>query len=235
LALASNWAAAAEDAVVAQLRSKLEQRFPQVPIKRVAPAVWPGMYEVIAGGDIVYTNAGADWMIMGHMVDIKTSEDLSAKSWDEFMRIDYRALPFDKAIKVVKGSGRRQLAVFADPLCPFCEELEKNLQQFDDVTIHVFLYPLESLHPGATLAAIRIWCAPDRAQVWVKWMIESKDPPVGQCEDVPVEELGQLGTKLHIDQTPTLFFPDGSRISGAAEQAAIERQLAHQITGSALP
>lgn len=226
--------AGAADAVVADLRLKLEKRFPQVPIKRIAPAAWPGMYEVIAGGEIIYTNASADWVIMGQMVDVKTSENLTAKSWDDFMRIDYRALPFDKAIKVVRGQGRRHVAVFEDPFCPFCEELEKTFTQLEDVTIHIFLYPLETLHPGATLAAMRIWCSPDRAQAWMSWMSESRDPVAAQC-DAPLDELGKLGTRLNVDQTPTLFFPDGSRISGAAGKEALEQQLARQVTTAASP
>jgi thiol:disulfide interchange protein DsbC len=234
LAASSAWSATGDDAAVAELRSKLEKRFPQVPIKRVAPAPWPGMYEVIAGNEIAYVNAGADWMIMGQMIDVKTSVNLTARSLDDFMRIDYSALPFSKAIKVVRGQGRRQLAVFEDPFCPYCEELEKTFQQLDDVTIHVFLYPLEGLHPGATLAATRIWCAPDHAQVWVKWMGESQDPPSAQC-NAPLEELGKLGTRLNVDQTPTLFFPDGSRFSGAADKAAIEQQLARQAVGAVKP
>jgi len=212
---ATAWSAAVDEDV-AQLLQKLQRQFPDVPIKRVKPAAWPGMYEVIAGSEIVYTNAGADWIIMGQMVDVKTSRNLTAKSWDDFMRIDYGALPFDKAIKVVKGAGTRHVAVFEDPLCPFCEEVETTFQQIDDITIHVFLYPLETLHPGATLAAMRIWCAPDRGATWVAWMQENKDPPAGQCA-APLEELGKLGAKLNVDQTPTLFFPDGSRISGSVE------------------
>jgi thiol:disulfide interchange protein DsbC len=235
LALTSTAPVAADDAAGVDLRRKLEQRFPQVRIKRVVPTAWPGMYEVIAGSEIIYTNADADWVIMGQMVDVKTSANLTAKSWDDFMRIDYSALPFDKSIKVVKGQGRRELAVFEDPFCPFCEELEKTFEQLDDVTIHVFLYPLESLHPGATLAAMRIWCAPDHGQVWVKWMSESRDPPTAQCNDAPLDELGKLGSRLNVDQTPTLFFPDGSRFSGAVDKAALEQQLARQNVGAAKP
>lgn len=223
--------AATEDRAVTELRAKLTERFPGVPIKRITAAEWPGMYEVIAGGDMVYTNAGADWVIMGQMVDVKTRENLTTRSWDDFMRIDYKALPFEKAITVVQGGGSRHVAVFEDPFCPFCEELEETLQGIDDVTIHVFLYPLETLHPGATLASTRIWCAPERAAAWTAWMRDGRDPPAPLCEGAPLQELGRLGARLNVEQTPTLFFPDGSRISGAADKSAIERRLSGQMSG----
>ena len=38
-----------------------------------------------------------------------------------------------KAVKIQRGNGKRQLAMFSDPYCPYCRRLEQTLLQLDDM------------------------------------------------------------------------------------------------------
>src|SRR5690606_13205020 len=107
----------------------------------------------------------------------------------------------------------RQLAVFSDPDCPYCKALEKELASVTDVTIYTFLFPLP-IHPDAEAKSRKIWCAPDRAQAWLQWMLEEKTPKGPDCGDSPTGELIELGKKLHITGTPTLYLSTGERVTG---------------------
>ena len=141
-------------------------------------------------------------------------------------KIDFAALPFDLAIKTVRGDGSRKLAVFADPLCPYCRQLEQAMQGITNVTIYTFLYPLESIHPGASVKAVAIWCAKDRSLAWSKWMLQKTDPGDVRCKGAPIDTLQKLGDKLHVNSTPTLFTADGRRTMGAMKHNEIEQLLA---------
>ncbi|WP_213694990.1 DsbC family protein, partial [Acinetobacter baumannii] len=77
------------------------------------------------------------------------------------------------AIKTVKGNGKRKLVVFSDPDCPYCQQLERNLQSIDNVTIYTFLYPLESIHPTAKTTAVSIWCSKNPGKAFQDYMIEN--------------------------------------------------------------
>ena len=55
---------------------------------------------------------------------------------------DWGALPLERAVKIVRGSGEHEVAVFTDPNCSACQALERNLEQVDDVTIYVFMTPV---------------------------------------------------------------------------------------------
>ena len=46
-------------------------------------------------------------------------------------------LPKELAIKIVKGDGKRVIAVFADPNCHYCQQFEDGLRQVDNITIYV--------------------------------------------------------------------------------------------------
>jgi hypothetical protein len=56
-------------------------------------------------------------------------------------------------------------------------------------------------------------------------MHEKKLPPATTCAGDPIDELQQLGNRLRINSTPTLFFANGRRVAGAIPEKDIERLL----------
>lgn len=216
----------AADDVAANLQKTLVARFPDIKVERVGPSILPGLYEVVTPSEIVYSDATGEHLILGQIMDAKTRANLTEQRWNELNKVDFDALPLTQAIKIVKGQGRRKLAIFEDPFCPYCQELERGLHGLDDVTIYIFLYPLEGLHPGATEAARDIWCASDPAAAWSDWMLNRKAPSEQACKETPIEQLVALGDKLRINSTPTMFFPDGSRIPGAIAMDKLESRIA---------
>lgn len=213
------------DDVTARLKTTLQERFKDTKVEHVGESPMPGIYEVVVDGQIVYADASGDHVVMGPLVDTGTRRNLTDERLSEINAIDFGKLPFDLAIKTVKGTGRRQLAVFADPHCPYCMELEKAFGELTDVTIYTFLYPLEGLHPGATAKAQDLWCKPDRAGAWKEWMLTQKAQPATECNDAPIAELQARGAELRINTTPTLFLEDGRRIVGAQSVQRLESLL----------
>lgn len=139
--------------------------------------------------------------------------------------MDFNELPFQHAIEFKQGNGSRQLAVFSDPECPYCQRLELELAKLDDVTIHVFPFPLTQLHPKAEHVTRKIWCAPDRASAWRDYLTRQLEPDnAGNC-DAPVEANLQLGQALGVNGTPTLLLSSGKLITGAASAADINPLL----------
>jgi thiol:disulfide interchange protein DsbC len=220
------FSAPAKPDVAATIRKNIESRYPGAHILDVQPSAVPGLYELFMGDQIVYSDATGDYLIVGSMVDTQTKQNLTETRLNDHGRIDFSVLPLDRAIKVVKGNGSRKFAVFSDPDCPFCKELEKTLLSVTDITMYVFLFPIASLHPQAPAKAHAIWCAPDRAQAWTQWMHEKKLPPAKTCSGDPIDALQKLGDSLHINSTPTMFFANGRRVAGAIPAAELEKDLA---------
>jgi thiol:disulfide interchange protein DsbC len=212
------------------LKATLQQRLPQVPIHTVQPSpLWPGLYEVVGDGEIAYTNADGSLMLVGRLFDTASKRDLGHERWSALNAIDFASLPFDRAIQVVRGDGSRRLAVFADPDCPYCAELEQELLGIDNVTISVFLYPLTTLHPDAKAKAERIWCAEDRATAWVQWMTKNTLPDARECGASPLADIARRGAALRISSTPTLFLADGHRVGGVVTRSELETLLDEHV------
>jgi thiol:disulfide interchange protein DsbC len=216
------------NSVKARIVAAFKERFPTVQIEQVGPAPWPGLYEVVTQGEIAYTNADGSLLFSGRVLDTKTHEDLTQKRWNEINSVDFSKLPFDLAIITVKGNGSRKLAVFSDPDCPYCQQLEQSLRDVTNVTIYTFLYPLESVHPDARNKAVKIWCSEDRSRAWSSWMLERTAPAAEACASNPTATLIELGTRLKVNSTPTLFFDDGHRIAGAVPQEQLESELSRK-------
>ena len=132
-------------------------------------------------------------------------------------------LPFQWALTVKRGAGRREIAIFSDPNCPFCRRFERELAELDDLTVHVFMYPV--IRHESARQAKAVWCSPDRIKAWndlVRRRIEPDAKP--DCE-TPIEELAGLGRRLGARSTPTWFLRSGARYSGAMKAADIEPLL----------
>ena len=198
----------------------------EITIQKINYTPIQGLYEaVVAGNKIVYTDENGQYMLVGNMLDIDNKVSLTEKRMNELSKIDFSQLPLDKAIKVTRGDGKRVLAVFSDPDCPYCKRMEGELAKLENVTIYTFLMPIPSLHPDAQKKAVQIWCQPKPAEAWNNWMRKGKMPPaVKECTN-PIADIMELGNKLGIDGTPTLAFPNGKTIPGGMPKEALEAEL----------
>jgi thiol:disulfide interchange protein DsbC len=214
------------------LRKTIEERYPQLHILSVRAAEIPGLYEVYTGEGIIYSDAAGNYLLSGQLIDSRTKADITKQHLDALNSVDFDKLPLDQAIKTVRGNGERRIAVFEDPDCPYCKQLEKELQRVDNVTVYTFLYPLTALHPAARVNAHAIWCAADPSRAWRDWMLEGKIPAsAATCPADPIEPMLKLGKELHINSTPVMFMEHGKRVSGAQTAGEIEALL--QVAGQA--
>ncbi|MBU9211633.1 DsbC family protein [Burkholderia multivorans] len=206
------------------VEKRLKDQYPSTKITEVRESAIKGLYEVVMGRNVAYTDESGRYMIFGHLYDMKEQKDLTAQRLDEINKIDVSALPLADAIKTVKGDGSRTLYVFSDPDCPFCQRLEAELAKMDNVTIYTLLYPLEGLHPDARRKAEAIWCAKDRAKAWEEFMANGKLPDASGCE-TPIDRNLRLGNTLGVNGTPTIIFADGAIAPGMLPATEIERRL----------
>ena len=212
--------------IITRIQKTLQTRLPEIGvIEKVQPSQWPYFYEVITASEMFYVDANADFLFYGKVLDTKTHDNVTDRRWNSLLQVDFSTLPFDLALKQVKGDGSRKLVVFADAHCPYCVRFEKTLQEVDNVTVYTFLYPLESIHPGSTEKTRQIWCSTDRLTAWHEWMLNKKDLPATNCNSESLAILKKLGDKLKVTGTPTLIFEDGHRVPGAIGKDDLEKQF----------
>ena len=195
-------------------------------IESVTKTPYNNLYEVKIGNELVYTDAEAKFIFIGRLIDAESSKDITQVRLDEINRIKFSDLPFDLAIKTVKGNGKRVVAVFEDPNCGYCKRFRKTLNESKDITVYTFMYNI--LSDDSRVKAKNIWCSSDRTKAWDDWMINGKTPATAaeSCSTTPNEKVLELGKKFKVTGTPTVFFTDGSRLPGAVDAKTLEAKLA---------
>ncbi len=208
-----------------QLRKNLAERLPQMPkIDEILRTPIPGVYEIRVGSDILYTDAKGDHLIQGEVVETKTRRNLTEERVNKLTAIKFDQLPVKDAFVIVRGDGKRKLAVFEDPNCGYCKRFEGDLQKVDNVTVYMFLYPI--LGQDSNTKSRNIWCAKDKGKAWLDWMVRDQAPESASCDITALQRNVEFGRKHRITGTPTLIFADGSRVPGAIPREQIEKLLA---------
>jgi thiol:disulfide interchange protein DsbC len=208
----------------ADIKKAMEARL-GTKVESVAKSGYLGLYEVYADGAIFYTDDKVSAIVVGgQMIDAKSMKNVTDERMKKLTAIRFSDLPLDRAIKQVRGDGKRVLATFEDPNCGYCKRLAKELQKLDNVTVYVFLYPI--LSEDSVRKSKQIWCSGDRSRAWNDWMIDGKAPSGREdCDTAAVTKNQEFGRKLNISGTPTIFFADGERVPGAVPLARIEQKL----------
>ena len=194
-------------------------------VDAVARSPIAGLYEVRLGSDLIYVDEkGAYAFIEGQLIDLKNNRNITRERTEELSSIQFKDLPLQLAFKQVQGNGRRIMAVFEDPNCGYCRKLRTDLAVIKDVTIYTFVLPL--LSPDSEVKSRNALCASDKAKAWNDMMLTGKSPPAAppSC-DAPIAKLKDLGRSLGVTGTPTIFFPNGKRLTGYAPMAQFEKML----------
>ena len=209
----------------ATIRKNLAERIPQFQaIDEISKSPMPGLYEVrVNGTEIFYTDAEGNFLLQGSLIDTKQKRNLTEERVDKLTAINFDALPLKDAFTIVRGNGKRRLAVFEDPNCGYCKRFERDLQKVNNVTIYMFLYPI--LSADSNEKSKNIWCAKDRVKAWQDWMVRDQTPAAASCDVSAIARNLEVGRKFKITGTPTLVFADGSRVPGAIGAAEVEKHL----------
>ncbi len=212
----------------ADIRQAVQGLAPGAKINSIAKTGLPGIMEVVLDGPqgpmVVYADDKGEYLMAGDLLDVKSRRNLTKERMDKLTEVKWEILPLQNAIKVVRGNGKRKLAVFSDPDCPFCKKAEQEFVKLDNVTIYTFAYPLP-MHTDATRKSKLVWCSKDKSQAWLDLMLKGKIPEgKGDCDN-PLDENLALGNKLRIDGTPAMIFPNGKRIAGYVDAGRLEGML----------
>ena len=218
----------------AQIRQAIEAKLGGVRVDGIQPAPVAGIFEVRFqsrdGPQIVYTDAQGSYIFTGHLIDARNDRDLTEERLRKLAAIDFGSLPLELAVKVQRGNGKRVLAMFSDPYCPYCRRLEQTLLQLDDIAVYVFMYPV--IRPDFADHSRAVWCSKDRARAWLELAAgeRPKVPAAGANCANPVDKVLELGKSLRVRSTPTLYFANGERAEGGMPIGQMRAKL-EEIAG----
>jgi thiol:disulfide interchange protein DsbC len=201
----------------------LQGRFPDIQVESVNRTPFSGLYEVVLGGRVLYTDEKASYIFFGSLLDVRGSGERDLTR-ERVSQLNAQALrkATDNAIKRVRGNGKRVIYSFEDPNCGYCREFQKELQKINDVTVYTFLWPI--LSPDSVEKSRAVWCSKDRAKAWDDLMLRGVVPQAAKC-DAPLERNIELAQRFGARGTPAVFLADGTVIGGYLPADKLEQAL----------
>jgi len=198
---------------------------PGTTIKSTMPTVIEGLYEVIAGENVLYVDTTGRYLVIGSIYDLKEDKDLSAARraqlsqesatlGAEQQRIRLDGVPLEAAITV--GTGDRSLTVITDPGCAWCRRLWlESLESLSGVRVNHLLL-------SGTPEALGILCARDPAaalgRAFEVSATTAKTPmPSARCRSdaqAKIARVARYAERIGAVGTPVLIRDDGAIHAG---------------------
>lgn len=216
LAMSSTLALANVDTV----KANLKQQHPNLDIQNIQATEMRGIYSGSMQGQVVYLNEDAKHILAGSMIRLSDQQNLTKALLVQQNSIDWKKLPLQDALKTVRGTGKRQLAIFSDPNCPYCKQLEVELKKLNDVTIYTFILPLKAQSVGPSQ---QVYCEANPAQTWEDLIAKGLSPRTSQSCANPIQRNLKLAQSLGLNGTPAIIFSNGFKVMGAYPAAQIEQ------------
>ena len=202
------------------VKSNLNKQHPKLKIENIQATDMKGIYSGSVDGQVVYVGEDAQHILVGSMYRLSDQKNLTKDLVLKQNSIDWKKLPLQDAVKSVRGNGKRQIAIFSDPNCPYCKQLETELNKLNDVTIYTFIYPIKN---QSIAVSKQVFCEKDSALAWSNLISKGIQPSSKKTCANPIDRNLSLGKSLGLNGTPAIIFSNGFKVMGSHPAQEIEK------------
>ncbi|TQV64190.1 MAG: DsbC family protein [Halothiobacillaceae bacterium] len=216
------------DATADALAKTLKERMPGMPLTSVTATPVPGIYEVVAGPDVVYMTGDARYMFQGALIDFEQRKNLTEARLTGIRADMLRQIKDeDTVIYAAEGETRYTITVFTDPSCPYCRKLHNEVPELNKqgVKVRYVLYPRAGLESPIGKSSIGIMCAKDRKAELDK-SLGGQSVSLPACDKHPLARQLELGAQMGLEGTPFIVTDSGQVIPGYRPAAELVKMLA---------
>ncbi|WP_458071430.1 DsbC family protein [Rhodanobacter sp. BL-MT-08] len=202
------------------VRESIAKISSKADIDEIDVAPMPGFYMVIVSGQMLYVSADGKYMLNGELVDLGSKQNTSKMAWAKFRKAQIAKVPASQRIVFAPAHPKVTISVFTDVNCGFCRALHEHIADFNKagIAVEYLAWPREGVtttagRPTPTYTEmVSVWCAADRKAAFTA-AIGGAAPKPATCTN-PVKDQFELGLKLGLDGTPTIYGPDGRVLGG---------------------
>jgi thiol:disulfide interchange protein DsbC len=206
---------AADD--LAKLKADFEQKIQGLKIEQIKPSPLPGLYQVIANGQVVYISADGRYIFQGQVYDQTEGVNLTEQAKATVNAKLLSKFDDSKTIVFAPKKSKYTLTVFTDTSCGYCRKLHQEVPELNKqgVKVRYMMFPRAGLgSPDAKLLE-SVWCAKNQQEA-LTIAKSGGQVPEKSCAN-PIAEHLDLGRKLGLQGTPMMITNKGTVIGGYLE------------------
>ncbi|HSG03297.1 MAG TPA: thioredoxin fold domain-containing protein [Marinobacterium sp.] len=230
-ALALCFSLSAVAAVEDDIRARLQQLDPSIPIQSIDAEALDGFYAVtLASGEVLYMSEDQQFIMSGTLYQV-SSQGLVNLTENRLKSIRLEAMKDvkdeDMVIYPAEGERKVRLLVFTDTDCPYCRKLHDEVPELNEMGIEVAYLAFPRSGPGTPTAQKMeaIWCQEGDERLAAMDRAKSGDENALQSCENAVNDQFMLGQRVGVTGTPALIFEDGSLVPGYVPAARLKQML----------
>jgi thiol:disulfide interchange protein DsbC len=224
------------------VKTNISNTLKNTKFTRIDTSVIPGLYEIVAGSNVIYSNESGEYLVFGHVFDVKNQKDLTQPVKNGLpgnnvktssVRLKWNELPLDAAVEYGNKNGKK-IAVFSDPECPYCKKLHATLRGMKNIHVFEIMYPLQSIHPQSMKKAKAILCSKNPEKMLdVTFSGGVVALPKTGCTSDKLTKAIEYGKRVGIQGTPVMVNEEGKILVGAQAPEKILAWLKSKETNTA--
>lgn len=206
--------AMAQQSPDANARAAIKSLAPTMSVESVTPAAMPGFQEVVVGSQVLYVSNDGRYLIEGAVLDMTTRENLTEARKVKARRATLAKVGPDERISFPAKNEKYKLTVFTDIDCGWCRKMHQQIADYNNagITVDYLFFPRAGLQGDSYKQAVAVWCSKDRRAALTT--AKAGTPlPAAECKN-PVADQFNLGMKLGVAGTPTIYSAEGVDMRG---------------------
>ena len=202
----------------------------------IAPTALPGVYEVVLGAQVLYLSEDGRFALQGDLLDLSSHANLTENRRGELRSKAIAEVGENKMVVFApEGSVKHTVTIFTDIDCGYCRKMHSQIADYlkEGIKIRYLWFPREGQNSEGFAKAVAVWCSDNRQEAMTKAKrgetVESKT-----CDN-PVQAQFELGQKLGVRGTPSLFLESGEMLPGYVPPTQLAQMLAESKDKTAKP
>lgn len=220
-------APAAKQPDLAKLQAALNGEKPD----SVAPAVIPGLYEVVLGGQVLYLSEDGRYVIQGDILDLGSRDNLTENRRGAMRGGAIAAVGENNMVVFApEGPAKYTVTVFTDIDCGYCRKMHSQMDAYnkEGIKIRYLWFPREGIGSESYNKAVAVWCADNRQDAMTQAK-RGENVERKTCDN-PVQAQYELAQKLGVRGTPSMILESGDMIPGYVPPTQLAQMLAENKT-----
>lgn len=190
----------------------------KLPIDNIQSSPISNLLQVTSDLNIFYITSDGRYVVLGEILDTsKHKENWSiTEQAARKLRIKYLATINEKDLIIFPATKNKigTVYVFTDIDCSYCRKMHQNIKEYNDAGIEIryLAYPRSGPNTQSFDKSTSVWCSKDKAD---SYTLATEGEVINKniCPKNPVLVQFELGRKMGVNGTPTMFLDNGIKIA----------------------
>jgi thiol:disulfide interchange protein DsbC len=197
---------------IKSLKNALSIKLPGLEITQVKETPIQGVFEVVVGAQIVYTDGNARYAIDGDLIDLATKRNFTEESRAVIRLMKIEDLGEKNMIVYTPETVNHTITVVTDINCPYCRRLHGEMDEYmtSGVKVRYIFMPLKGKDDYDT--TVSVWCSDDKNLALDLAKAGSKIEKAS-CDN-PIQRHLNLARQIGVRGTPAIILENGAMLPG---------------------